>query len=106
MEAAAKEDLKNRNAALEIVNLNVSEDEVGGMTIKGDVKNVVSTTVSSITVYYNILSKDKTVLDTGFTTVYPYKLAPGKNGKFEDYYYGVFEDVTVEIENITWLVEE
>ncbi|TYS67570.1 zinc-ribbon domain-containing protein [Sutcliffiella horikoshii] len=106
MEAAAKEDLKNKNAALEIVNFKAEEDEVGGMTVTGEVKNIVSATVSSITVYYNILSKDKTVLDTGFTTVYPFKLEPGKKGKFEDYYYGVFEDVTVEIENITWVVEE
>ncbi|WP_226683107.1 FxLYD domain-containing protein [Sutcliffiella horikoshii] len=106
MEAAAKEDLKNKNAALEIVDFKAEEDEVGGMTVTGEVKNIVSATVSSITVYYNILSKDKTVLDTGFTTVYPFKLEPGKKGKFEDYYYGVFEDVTVEIENITWVVEE
>jgi tetrahydromethanopterin S-methyltransferase subunit G len=106
MEAAAKEDLKNRNAALEVVGLKYVEDDAGGMTITGEVKNVVSKTVSSITVYYNILSKDKTVLDTGFTTVYPYKLPPGEKAKFEDYYYGVFEDVTVEIENMTWLVEE
>ncbi|ART75287.1 FxLYD domain-containing protein [Sutcliffiella horikoshii] len=106
MEAAAKEDLKNKNAALEIVNFKAEEDEVGGMTVTGEVKNIVSATVSSITVYYNILSKDKNVLDTGFTTVYPFKLEPGKKGKFEDYYYGVFEDVTVEIENITWVVEE
>ncbi|WP_404448414.1 zinc-ribbon domain-containing protein [Sutcliffiella horikoshii] len=106
MEAAAKEDLKNKNAALEIVEFKFEEDEVGGMTVTGEVKNIVSATVSSITVYYNILSKDKTVLDTGFTTVYPFKLEPGKKGKFEDFYYGVFEDVTVEIENITWVVEE
>ena len=106
MEAAAKEDLKNKNAALEIVDFKAEEDEVGGMTVTGEVKNIVSATVSSITVYYNILSKDKNVLDTGFTTVYPFKLEPGKKGKFEDYYYGVFEDVTVEIENITWVVEE
>ncbi|WP_417897933.1 zinc-ribbon domain-containing protein [Bacillus haimaensis] len=106
MEAAAKEDLKNRNAALEVVGLKYVEDDAGGMTITGEVKNIVSKTVSSITVYYNILSKDKTVLDTGFTTVYPYKLPPGEKAKFEDYYYGVFEDVTVEIENMTWLVEE
>ncbi|MGD6780039.1 FxLYD domain-containing protein [Sutcliffiella horikoshii] len=106
MEAAAKEDLKNKNAALEIVNFKTEEDEVGGMTVTGEVKNIVSATVSSITVYYNILSKDKNILDTGFTTVYPFKLEPGKKGKFEDYYYGVFEDVTVEIENITWVVEE
>jgi hypothetical protein len=105
MEAAAKEDLKNKNAALEIVKFKVNEDDVGGMTITGEVENVVSANVSSITVYYNILSKDKTVLDKGFTTVYPFKVEPGKKGKFEDYYYGVFEDVTVEIENITWIVE-
>lgn len=106
MEAAAKEDLKNRNAALEVVGLKYVEDDAGGMAITGEVKNIVSTTVSSITVYYNILSKDKTVLDTGFTTVYPYKLPPGEKAKFEDYYYGVFEEVTVEIENMTWLVEQ
>ncbi|CAG9622950.1 hypothetical protein BACCIP111883_03745 [Sutcliffiella rhizosphaerae] len=106
MEAAAKEDLKNKNAALEIVNLKVDEDEVGGMTIKGELKNIVKANVSSITVYYNILSKDKNVLDKGFTTAYPFKLEPGNIGKFEDYYYGVFEDVTVEIENITWVVED
>ena len=106
MEAAAKEDLKNKNAALKIEQFKVEEDEVGGMTITGEVKNVVSAKVSSIIVYYNILSKDKNVLDTGFTTVYPFKLDPGKKGKFEDYYYGVFEDVTVEIENITWMVED
>ncbi|WP_223702644.1 zinc-ribbon domain-containing protein [Sutcliffiella deserti] len=105
MEAAAKEDLKNRNAALEIEGFKYVEDDAGGMMITGEVKNIVSTSVSSITVYYNILSKDKDVLDTGYTTVYPYKLMPGETAKFEDYYYGVFEEVTVEIENMTWLVE-
>lgn len=78
MEAAAKEE-----AALEIVELHTEEDEVGGLTIKGEVKNVVSANVSSITVYYNILSKDKNVLDKGFTTVYPFKLEPGSKGSLK-----------------------
>jgi hypothetical protein len=44
-------------------------------------------------------------IDEGSTTVYPYYLNPGDSGTFEDIFYGVNQDVNVEITNITWYLD-
>lgn len=102
MEAAAQEDLKNRTAAVEVSNFLVKVDEYGDLLLSGDIQNVATTSISSITVYYTIYDENYEYITDGYTSVYPYYLDPGEYGAFEDIYYGIYQNVNVEIDNITW----
>lgn len=102
LEAAAQEDLKNRTAAIEVADFSADVDEFGDVYLSGKVKNVATKGITSITISYSIMDENDEVLDTGDASVYPYELAPGESGAFEDTYYGVDQNVTVEITNITW----
>ncbi|MFE8698139.1 FxLYD domain-containing protein [Cytobacillus sp. FJAT-53684] len=102
MEAAAQEDLKNRTAAVEVSDFSVEVDEYGDLYLSGNVKNVATKTIGSITIYYTIYDENDMYLSDGLASVYPYYLEPGDLGSFEDIYYGVSQNVHVEIDNITW----
>lgn len=102
MEAAAQEDLKNRTAAVEVSDFSIEVDEFGDLFLTGAVKNIATTSISSITINYTIYDENGQYLDDRSTSVYPYALAPGEKGTFEDIYYGVYQTVKVEIDNITW----
>ena len=105
IEAAAREDLKNRTEAVEITDFSIELDEYGDLYIHGEVKNKATVGISLITVNYTIYNKDGTYIDDGFIYVYPDYLAPGEKGTFEDVYYGIYEDVTVQIDNVTWYLD-
>ncbi|MEH7123055.1 FxLYD domain-containing protein [Bacillus sp. JJ1773] len=102
MEAAAKEDLQNRTAAVSVSDFSAETDEYGDLYIIGNVKNVATTSISSITIYYTIYNENGGFLSSGYTSVYPYYLEPGELGYFDNIYYGVGQNVNVEIDNITW----
>jgi len=102
LEAAAQEDLKNRTAAVEVADFSVDVDEFGDVYLTGKVENVATKGITSITISYKIMDENDEVIDTGDASVYPYELAPGETGSFEDTYYGDNQNVTVEINNITW----
>ena len=102
MEAAAQEDLKNRTAAVDVSDFSVKVDEYGDLYIAGNVKNVATTAIGSITIHYSIYDENDMYLSNGSTSVYPYYLEPGELGSFEDIYYGVYQNVNVEIDNVTW----
>lgn len=105
LEAAAREDLKNRTEAVEVTFFEYSINDFGDLYIYGDVKNVATRPISSITIYYSVYDVNGFYIDSGTAYVYPYLLAPGGEGMFDDVFYFVYEDVTVEIDNITWYVE-
>jgi zinc-ribbon domain len=105
MEAAAQEDLKNKTAAVEVSSLDVQVDDYGDLYIYGSIQNVATTSIYSVTIYYTITDMNGNYIDEGSTTVYPYYLNPGDSGSFEDIFYGVNQDVNVEITNITWYLD-
>nr|WP_276569409.1 FxLYD domain-containing protein [Cytobacillus firmus] len=102
MEAAAQEDIKNRTAAVEVLGLTAEVDEYGDLYVTGEVKNTATTAISSVTIYYSIYDENNGYIDEGVAIVYPYYLEPGESGAFDDMYYGVYQNATVTIDNITW----
>ena len=102
MEAAAQEDLKNKTAAVDVSDISATVNQYGDLYVSGKVKNVATTNIRSITIYYSIYDENHTYLRNGYTSVYPYELQPGASGAFEDIYYGVQQNVNIEIDNITW----
>ena len=105
MVAAAKEDLLNRTAAVNVTTFEVTLDEYGDVYIYGEVENVATTVIDSITVYYTVYDLNGNVIGEDFTTVYPSSLEPDETGTFEAIYYGITNDVNVEVDNITWYLE-
>jgi tetratricopeptide (TPR) repeat protein len=106
MKAAEKEELVNRTAAVEVVKLESVVDEYGDLYITGEVNNLATTSIYGITIFYTIYDGMGNVYDEGSRTVYPYTLNPGEHGFFEDIHYGVNKDVYVEIDNISWYLED
>jgi zinc-ribbon domain len=102
MEAAAQEDLKNRTAAVEVLGLTAEVDEYGDLYVTGEVKNTATAAISSVTIYYSVYDANNSYITEGSATVYPYYLEPGESGSFDDIYYGIYQDATVTIDNITW----
>ncbi|MFV8829435.1 zinc-ribbon domain-containing protein [Alkalihalobacterium sp. APHAB7] len=104
MVAAAKEDLKNRTEAVEITSIDIELDEFGDVYLFGDVINNGTTTIYSIDIHYSIFDEDEELVTETVTSVYPYELAPGETGRFSHSYYGIFEELSVTVESITWQI--
>jgi hypothetical protein len=105
MEAAAREDLQNRTAAVEITSFDYEVDEYGDLYIHGKMTNIATKDISSITIDYTVYDPEGNPLDQRSTNVYPFYVDRGEQGTFEDVVFDLHQDVTVEIENITWFVE-
>lgn len=105
MEAAAQEDLQNQTAAVEVTSFDYKVDEYGDLYLNGEIKNVATTDISSITIYYTVYDSEDRHLYDSSTSVYPFYVDRGEQASFEDSVFYLFEEVRVEIDNITWLVE-
>ncbi|MFC7061425.1 zinc-ribbon domain-containing protein [Halobacillus seohaensis] len=105
MEQAAEEDLKNRQDAVKILDVNVSEDEFGDITVKGEVQSEATKIVSSIEVTYDIINENDKVIESETAQVYPMYLNPEDKGTFEKNYYDFENKVTVKVTNVQWYVE-
>lgn len=105
MEAAAKEELLNETAAVEVTSFQFEVDEFGDLYIKGEVTNVATRDISSVTIEFTVYDLEGNHLYDSSTSVYPFYLSRGEKGSFEDTVFYLFEEVNVEIENITWYVE-
>ncbi|MBB6445144.1 zinc-ribbon domain-containing protein [Bacillus benzoevorans] len=105
MESAAQEDLKNKTAAAEVLELLAEVNEYGDLYVSGSVNNKATTNIYSVTVYYSIYDENASLIESGDTVVYPYLLEPGDTGTFDNTHYGLHENATVEIDNITWYLQ-
>lgn len=104
MEVAAREDLKIRTDAVEITSFYSSIDIDGDILVSGEVLNKATRDIYSITINYTAYDEDGSYIDSSYATVFPYYLSPGETGYFEDYIflYSLYDNVNVEIDNITW----
>ncbi|MCT2537911.1 FxLYD domain-containing protein [Aquibacillus koreensis] len=105
MEVAAQEDLHNRTAAVEVLSFESHIDEYGDFYFSGEIKNVATTEINEVTIYYTIYDAEGAYITDSFTSVYPYYIGPGETGTFEDFMYHVSEDATIEIDDITWYLD-
>ena len=106
MKSAAQEDLINKTAAAEVLDLSAQVNEYGDLYLSGTVNNKATTNIYSVTVYYSIYDENGSFIEKGDTVVYPYLLEPGDNGTFENTHYGLHENATVQIDNITWYLSK
>ncbi|PKR78453.1 zinc ribbon domain-containing protein [Halalkalibacillus sediminis] len=96
---------QNANDAIELVNIEVDPDEFGDVVVKGKVKSIATVPIYSVSVEYNLLNEDDEVVLENQTIVVPEDLFPEETGTFEYTHYDVTEEVTVEINKISWFLE-
>lgn len=102
---AAKEDLNNRTAAVEVKGINVTLDEYGDLQISGTISNKATRTIYSIDLSLGIYNESGAYLGQTEASVDPYRIAPGESGEFTATYYGVYEQAQVSVVNATWYLE-
>ncbi len=102
---AAEEDLRNRTAAVEVVNMSVVLDDYGDLRIKGQVKNVATKPISSVQLDLSTYTLDGALLGSGTINVSPYTLEQGQYGEFRAVLYGAYTEGKAVIDNITWYLE-
>lgn len=105
IQQAEEEDLKNRTAGVELSNLDVQLNEYGDIEIYGEVKNVATKPIYSITVYYSGYDAAGNYLFSSSASVEPYDLAVGATGSYSAYEYDWYEEVTIQVDNITWYLD-
>ncbi|MDR0139659.1 FxLYD domain-containing protein [Metabacillus idriensis] len=99
---AAKEEKRLKEETVKVQETKVTVDEFGDAKTAGKIKNISKSAIHSITVKFTVSTRDGQEIERGKTNVYPNELKPGKEAEFEHITYGVKEEVTFTIENISW----
>lgn len=102
---AAEEDLKNRTAAVSVLDLQAELDEYGDLYISGTVVNNATRPIWSVALTIDIYSPDGYYIGQTEAYVYPGTLAASEQGSFETYYYGVYQAANVSVSGATWYLE-
>ncbi len=105
MQQAAKEDLKNKNDAVKILDVKLSNSEFGEIKVSGKVQSVATKIISSIKVKYDLVNNKDKVVKSSSSQIYPMYLNPGDKGNFEKVIYDVKGDLTVKVTDLEWYVE-
>nr|WP_232243042.1 FxLYD domain-containing protein [Paenibacillus sp. GSMTC-2017] len=106
MQRAAKEDLINQTAAVEVGSTEKTLDEFGDLTIVGHLKNVATRPIYSVTVEFTVLNKEGEVLGKGSATANPNYIEPGEQMSYTATVYGVYtEDVDIVVDPPTYYLD-
>jgi len=104
MEAASQEDLRNRTEAVELVSIYAYPDEYGYFNIEGEVRNIATRPIGSVTLYFDILDVWGNVLYSDSLYVDTEYLGVDETGTFYVYYdYDGMMD-SVNVTSAEWLV--
>jgi predicted nucleic acid-binding Zn ribbon protein len=106
MKVAKAEEERNLTKAVQLASIKLKVDKYGDAYIEGKVKNSGTKPAYSIIVEFTVVDKNGKKVEDGKTNVFPNKLQPGKTGDFEHVTYSAKENAKVEINNISWLLEE
>ncbi|MEW4368334.1 FxLYD domain-containing protein [Paenibacillus kandeliae] len=102
---AEQEDLNNRTAAVEPSDVTAVLNEYGDIEISGSVENVATRPIYSVDVEYSAYDANGNYLFSSSAVVEPYYLQPGESGTYSSYEYGWYEQVTIQVDHITWYLD-
>lgn len=105
MQKAAEEDLKNETAAVEVVSFQAKLDPYGDVQVHGELKNTATRAIYSVFVEYSLCDDEGRIVGSGKVGTTPEYIEPGETMTFEDKAFGVYAEVTVKIDRITWYLD-
>jgi|GEM_PF-1798437 len=103
-----EQDYYNRTSAVYIDEngWDVYIDDYGDLVIYGTIENTASVPIEEVVIEVLITSsEDGRNIGTHYMNVTPYELQPGDVGYFEDTFAVYYEEVEVQITNITWYLQ-
>lgn len=102
---AQADDLNNRTAAVQVGDLTASISEYGDITTTGTVTNVATRAIYEVEIHYSAYDASGAYLFSSSTFASPYTLAPGESGTFSAYDYGWYDNVNIQVDNVTWYLQ-
>jgi hypothetical protein len=106
MQQAAAEDLKNQTAAVEVVKIDSKLDELGNLTITGELKNAATRPIYSISVQFIVYDAAGKEVGKGTAVASPDYVDPGEKLSFTSTLDGVHvENTTVVVDHATWYLD-
>ncbi|MFD1039034.1 zinc-ribbon domain-containing protein [Virgibacillus byunsanensis] len=105
---AAQEQELNENDAIEVNSVSLDSDDQENLVVTGEVNSVATVPINSISVEYAIVTNDDSEILTNEVYVYPDKLYPDENGKFEFTHFDLEDsnnDFEITINKIKWYTE-
>ncbi|MCU6712330.1 FxLYD domain-containing protein [Paenibacillus sp. J5C_2022] len=106
MQRAAEEDLVNQTAAVKQIDVDLTLDEFGDLTIEGTLMNVATRPIYSIKVNYIVKNSAGEKIAEGTADATPNYVEPGEEMTYTATVYGAQTDqVTVEMDHATWYLD-
>ncbi|MBU5347568.1 hypothetical protein [Paenibacillus lautus] len=102
---AAQEDLANRTAAVEVLDLVTALDNYGDLQIAGEIKNVATRAISSVQLSVSMYNNYGDFIGSGTISASPYYIESQEVGYFSYVLYGAYTEGYTVIDNITWYLE-
>ncbi|OMP68947.1 hypothetical protein BV900_27705 [Agrobacterium tumefaciens] len=102
---AAQEDLANRTAAVEVLDVVSALDNYGDLQIAGKIKNVATRPISSVQLSVSIYSSYGDFMGSGTIYASPYYIESQEVGYFSYVLYGAYTEGYTVIDNIAWYLE-
>ncbi|WP_060680757.1 zinc ribbon domain-containing protein [Virgibacillus halodenitrificans] len=98
----------NKDDAIKLLSVKRESDHQGNLVVKGKVKSVATIPINSILIKYSLLSEKNEEILNNEVYVYPDKLLPSEEGKFEFTHFDInkpAEGFTIQVNNITWYTD-
>lgn len=102
---AAQEELNNRTAAVELVDIKSVLDEYGDLKITGTLKNVATRPIYDVELLIDIYDLEGNYIDEVSAYIDPYYLEPGATGNFLTTYSSAYTEAEVSATNASWYVD-
>jgi len=105
---AEEEQIYNKEDAVKLKHVSLDTDDQERLIIVGEIKSQATVPIQSVFIEYKIVDHEGSVLETNRVFAFPDRLYPKDLGKFEFTHYEIDrapEDLSIEIEKITWYVD-
>ena len=105
IEASTKEDMNDRTNGAQLLSIHAELDDYGYFKVGGEIKNIATRPISSVTVYCDLLDSYGNVLYHVTMYALPYYLAIGEKGSFSNSYYYDGDMASATVTRLEWQLE-
>lgn len=105
MAVAAKDREKNKNEAVELIEISAKLNEYGDLIVSGKIKSVATVPINSIQIKYKLYNETGQLFNTFEGYIYPETLYPDDIGNFDFTHYNISEVMKVKVDQVTWYLD-
>ncbi|UFU00860.1 zinc-ribbon domain-containing protein [Radiobacillus kanasensis] len=106
--AAEEEKEKNKEDAVELVEVHIKPDNQGNLVVSGRIKSVATVPINSVAVEYELLNSKNETIATNDLYTFPETVYPDEEAQFEFTHYDIKEkpaSIKIKIKKIKWFID-